>query len=372
MPATAPSRPRHQQRVHARAHGRCFRPSKLAAPGPNMGVSGKRYYFPSQGRFLGRDPRRELGGLHLYGFVGNDPTNRWDYLGMTPGANGQIDPIAFVPQLGVSNAPTKTEIDGPDADGCMWRIYYSDRSDVAYGMPDWEEIGREKISCSTNTNEVQIDAPTVSQTASAPAPAGPPSWKPNKVDCDRLRSSNSSLWQQAGTSFASADQAALAASIQAGLASAAAKWEFSSVIYQNNTNGSYSFTVPTRTTGASPAGGGALINNPTGTTVAGLTHGHNIGFPAWAWPQISNGKLPDSATPENYVTMSNLFSTGDQSAAVHLIAPIYIFSVTSDIRVYNPAQHGKPTVEPQAGDRAPGAPSPEDLGKVYGCIGAGY
>jgi RHS repeat-associated protein len=44
---------------------------------------GYRYYSPSMGRFLNRDPIEEEGGLNLYGFVGNDPLNRWDYLGLT-------------------------------------------------------------------------------------------------------------------------------------------------------------------------------------------------------------------------------------------------------------------------------------------------
>ena len=45
-------------------------------------VYGYRYYSPSMGRFLNRDPIEELGGLNLYAFVGNDPVNRWDYLGL--------------------------------------------------------------------------------------------------------------------------------------------------------------------------------------------------------------------------------------------------------------------------------------------------
>lgn len=48
---------------------------------------GRRYYDPKTGRWLGRDPKEELGGLHLYGFVRNNPVNRWDYLGMTPSGN---------------------------------------------------------------------------------------------------------------------------------------------------------------------------------------------------------------------------------------------------------------------------------------------
>lgn len=43
---------------------------------------GRRYYDPKNGRFLGRDPINEEGGLNLYSFVGNNPVNAWDYLGM--------------------------------------------------------------------------------------------------------------------------------------------------------------------------------------------------------------------------------------------------------------------------------------------------
>jgi RHS repeat-associated protein len=42
---------------------------------------GARYYGPSLGRFITRDPIGELGGLNLYGFCGNDSINRFDYLG---------------------------------------------------------------------------------------------------------------------------------------------------------------------------------------------------------------------------------------------------------------------------------------------------
>ena len=43
---------------------------------------GDRYYSPTLGRFISEDPIGERGGLNLYGFCGNDPINRWDYLGM--------------------------------------------------------------------------------------------------------------------------------------------------------------------------------------------------------------------------------------------------------------------------------------------------
>jgi RHS repeat-associated protein len=44
---------------------------------------GHRYYDPSLGRFISRDPIGVAGGENLYAFVDNCPANRWDYLGMS-------------------------------------------------------------------------------------------------------------------------------------------------------------------------------------------------------------------------------------------------------------------------------------------------
>lgn len=43
---------------------------------------GYRYYRPDCGRWLSKDPIEEEGGFNLYGMVGNDVVNRWDYLGL--------------------------------------------------------------------------------------------------------------------------------------------------------------------------------------------------------------------------------------------------------------------------------------------------
>ncbi|NLT71024.1 MAG: RHS repeat-associated core domain-containing protein, partial [Verrucomicrobiaceae bacterium] len=43
---------------------------------------GFRYYQPESGRWLGRDPVEEEGGVNLYGFVGNEPIGRVDRLGL--------------------------------------------------------------------------------------------------------------------------------------------------------------------------------------------------------------------------------------------------------------------------------------------------
>ncbi|MFZ5723548.1 MAG: RHS repeat-associated core domain-containing protein, partial [Pseudomonadota bacterium] len=43
---------------------------------------GLRYYSPTLGRFVNRDPIEEQGGHNLYAFVSNNGVNKWDYLGM--------------------------------------------------------------------------------------------------------------------------------------------------------------------------------------------------------------------------------------------------------------------------------------------------
>jgi RHS repeat-associated protein len=43
---------------------------------------GYRYYSPEVGRWLGRDPIGENGGINLYGMLGNDAANRIDVLGL--------------------------------------------------------------------------------------------------------------------------------------------------------------------------------------------------------------------------------------------------------------------------------------------------
>ena len=52
---------------------------------------GYRYYDPRQGRFINRDPIGESGGLNLYGFVGNNPLNAIDFLGLCD-SEGDIFP----------------------------------------------------------------------------------------------------------------------------------------------------------------------------------------------------------------------------------------------------------------------------------------
>jgi len=52
---------------------------------------GARYYDPSNGRFIGRDPIEEAGGLNLFGFCANDGLNSVDVGGMGPGDPPPVD-----------------------------------------------------------------------------------------------------------------------------------------------------------------------------------------------------------------------------------------------------------------------------------------
>ncbi len=54
---------------------------------------GYRYYSPNLGRFINRDPIKEVGGLNIYGFAGNDGVNRFDFLGLDDEEILTLDPF---------------------------------------------------------------------------------------------------------------------------------------------------------------------------------------------------------------------------------------------------------------------------------------
>ena len=59
--------------------------SKQYQPESGIYYYGFRFYDPSLQRWINQDPIGEAGGINLYGFVGNDPVNRIDPLGLTDG-----------------------------------------------------------------------------------------------------------------------------------------------------------------------------------------------------------------------------------------------------------------------------------------------
>jgi RHS repeat-associated protein len=61
---------------------------------------GYRYYNPSTGKWLSRDPAGEQGGMNLYGLIGNDPINSFDLLDLLDYYLGSTDPTYTPPPTG--------------------------------------------------------------------------------------------------------------------------------------------------------------------------------------------------------------------------------------------------------------------------------
>lgn len=60
----------------------CLSPSLAIPPEPAESYNRARYYDPSSGRFLSEDPSDFNGGINFYAYVGNDPANWMDPLGL--------------------------------------------------------------------------------------------------------------------------------------------------------------------------------------------------------------------------------------------------------------------------------------------------
>ena len=69
--------------------------SKPTFGGTGLLYYGYRWYSPSLGRWINRDPIEERGGLNLYGFVGSDGVGKWDVLGLAGYGNRYGLPEAF-------------------------------------------------------------------------------------------------------------------------------------------------------------------------------------------------------------------------------------------------------------------------------------
>ena len=73
-----------------------------------------RHYSPELGRWLGRDPIEEEGGVNLYAFVGNDPIGRWDKLGNDP--QRDVVPPPVVPAVPDEPLPPMDDVFMEDFD----------------------------------------------------------------------------------------------------------------------------------------------------------------------------------------------------------------------------------------------------------------
>ena len=111
----------------------------------NLVYYGQRFYDPSTGRFLNRDPIGEAGGTNLYAFVGNNPVNGIDVLGTNPitdffgwlmgvfkGGDNSRPSIFDGPTSTVVPAGVETAMTGSDFEG----FYDGDPANSAKGVHD--------------------------------------------------------------------------------------------------------------------------------------------------------------------------------------------------------------------------------------------
>ena len=92
-----------------------------------------RHYNPLDGRFISRDPIEERGGLNLYGFVGNDPVNRWDALGLAFVEHLGADAVKLSPRIMPADYFTGPKLKNKDGNlpklGEVWGyVTYSDKT----------------------------------------------------------------------------------------------------------------------------------------------------------------------------------------------------------------------------------------------------
>jgi hypothetical protein len=76
---------------------------------------GYRYYDPKTGRWPSRDPIGEEGGINLYGFVGNNGVNDFDYHGMMSWFNKFINKriASYLANLALGNRTGNPNYNSP-------------------------------------------------------------------------------------------------------------------------------------------------------------------------------------------------------------------------------------------------------------------
>jgi RHS repeat-associated protein len=80
-----------------------------------------RAYDPRIGRWLSRDPIQERGGMNLYGYVGGDPVNGWDPLGLVDSVDSGI--AGAIAEGDVAGLRIILQgLEGPQAQACQSAI----------------------------------------------------------------------------------------------------------------------------------------------------------------------------------------------------------------------------------------------------------
>lgn len=327
---------------------------------------GLRYYSASMGRFINRDPIGEQGGMNLYGFVGNAPTNSYDLLGLLKMVCSEVEEGRPLPNGGYEVILTRK---------CQ---LVDDGGDRTARVPFDNHFGDRVIGGSIGTIEIGPDdiklvGPMI------PIAPNKTKWTPNKKDCDELRAKypSASVKSDTPTGLLSAFTSA---TIAVGAATSQNRTEFSSIIYA--TDGGFAYTSPARVNGTptmiggrvypSPVGGGMVVDNPPGTTAVAATHGHTVGWDTyrdWVNFRTNGAVIPTQAEYNSY---GEYFSRADVSTA-RAMGTMGVATPSGSVLAYPYSTYGPLPAGANggAGHPVPGAPQGEDSLKLQACINAG-
>ncbi|MCC5808395.1 MAG: hypothetical protein JJU00_18855 [Opitutales bacterium] len=350
----------------------------LAAPVPDAGSGppvpfdlydyGRRWYHPDQGRFINRDPIGEAGGENLYAFVGNDPVNGRDFMGL----------CSFVEMVYVTKANGKIVDVRPDG---YERI--GDCSSLSGGA-------LHAITEGSGAGGHLRDAPDKDEKKEENKDEE--GWEPNKEDCDRLNQDWGRFYfAKPGDEFDSKEQAAIA-----GLFQLARKDEFDSL------ESGFGIHRGTRREGG----------------FLGLFGGRNVDFysftrittggpSAWSPERLYNSYNPDFIRHRDEGTLVGWGHSHTRSNVFSYYVGGRTSSVTGEVAMYGdataPDNHGSAylignelrmlTIEPShypntainrqygrmleeysqpIGNPVHGAPSPKTVARLRECEKAGY
>ena len=115
---------------------------------------GYRYYSPSLGRWLARDPIGENGGKNLYGFCRNRPVGRFDKLGLhTCAATKDTTCFGFPVTMSKTSDTTKCIGTCKKWHDCTWYGSVTYGELIALGYQASSEVDPDQIACESSAHE---------------------------------------------------------------------------------------------------------------------------------------------------------------------------------------------------------------------------
>jgi RHS repeat-associated protein len=321
---------------------------------------GRRYMSPSQGRFFGRDPIEEMGGLHLYAFVGNNAVNRWDYLGMDPYGAPKDAGSTYVEMDGDYKLTWHAVGSGSEGDELRWSDT-PDREEIV-SLPKFEVredkvdpldpiIGASSVVSNSDGDPVATGGGLATNTMDAPKKTKDDDWKPNKKDCDGLRSTYgkeiSAVPQE--TEFKHMIDAINAAAVQIAMGAGAQSFEYANVVIRNS-NGFFMV-------------GSQWTDGQVSTVSTSATRDYSNAYGGWR-----NVSAVMHSHPPIQPIGNEVFSFPDQATAGPRVA--ILLTPSFDVRIYTRAVDGRPNTVTEAtnpGRHLPGAISANDLGRLQQC-----